>query len=98
MEMSDLSDNPARTYRRKVYAIKKSVYVNIPSKISKEIGIVKGSVMYVTLEGGRVILSKEQDGKEIVKYKEPCQEPEERGNDTSKENSLKRLLEKDYTW
>lgn len=64
--------------------IKKSVYVNIPSKISKEIGIAKGSVMYVTLEGDRMILSKSQDGKEIVKDNAPTQEPEGKSNnDTS---------------
>jgi|GEM_PF-6651463 bifunctional DNA-binding transcriptional regulator/antitoxin component of YhaV-PrlF toxin-antitoxin module len=86
-------------YKRKVGAIKKSVYINIPSKISKEIGIAKGSVLYVTLEGGRVILSKSQDGKDIMKDNAPTQKPKGKSsNDVSVRNNLKHLLEKDCTW
>lgn len=86
-------------YKRKVGAIKKSVYVNIPSKISKEIGIAKGSVMYLTLDGERVILSKSQDGKDAVKDNAATPEPKGKSsNDASARSNLKRLLEGDYTW
>ncbi|MHB8602684.1 MAG: hypothetical protein ACYC6W_01580 [Nitrosotalea sp.] len=86
-------------YKRKVGAIKKSVYINIPSKISKEIGIAKGSVLYLTLEVGRVILSKSQDGKDAMKDNAPTQEPKGKSSDdASVRSNLKRLLEEDYTW
>lgn len=80
-------------YKRKVGAIKKSVYINIPSKISKEIGIAKGSVLYLTLEGEKVILSKHQDEKDAVKDNAPTQEPKGKSsNDINVRNNLKRLL------
>ncbi|GEM_PF-3899383 len=53
--------NKMRTSRRKVTSIKKSVYVNIPSKLAKELGITKGIVLDVTLEGNRIIFSREKD-------------------------------------
>ena len=88
-----------RTYHRKVAAIKKSVYVNIPSKISKAVGIAKGSVLYVTLEEGRVIFSKGQDEQEVMKKQEPGVEAEgRRGNNAGGEDNLHRLLKGDYTW
>jgi len=87
-------------YKRKVARIKKSVYVNIPSKISKAIGIVKGSVLYVTIEEGRVILSKNQDETGAIKNQAPTLESEYRPNKETKsgDGSLKRLLEEGYTW
>ncbi|HET7336964.1 MAG TPA: hypothetical protein VFJ23_03625 [Candidatus Nitrosotalea sp.] len=86
-------------YKRKVGAIKKSVYINIPSKISKEIGIAKGSVMYLTLDGERVILSKSQDGKDTMKDNASTQEPKGKSNnDISGGGNLKRLLDEDYSW
>lgn len=86
-------------YKRKVGAIKKSIYINIPSKISKEIGIAKGSVLYVTLEGGRVILSKSHDAKDTMKDNAPTQKPKGKSsNDISEGGNLKRLLEGDYSW
>lgn len=90
-----MPDNLTRTYRRKVAAIKKSVYVNIPSKISKEIGIAKGSILHVTLEGGKVILSRDQNEK-VVTNQTPEPEPEDKSNNyTSVEGNLKRMLEED---
>ncbi len=80
-----------KTYHRKVAAIKKSVYVNIPSKISKEIGIVKGSILYVTLEGERVILSKDQSKKEVVANQTQAL-GDKQVNGTKCEDSLKRVL------
>lgn len=76
--------------------IKKSVYVNIPSKIAKAIGIAKGSVLNVALEGDRVILSKDQDEK-VVTNEIPMLDPEDKPNNyTSGEGNLKRMLEEDY--
>lgn len=87
-----------RIYKRKVGAIKKLVYVNISSKISKEIGIAKGSILYVTLEGGRVILSKSQDGKDTMKDNAPTQEPKGKSGNNTSGGNLKHLLDEDYTW
>jgi hypothetical protein len=86
-----------KTYQRKVAAIKKSVYVNIPSKISKEIDIVKGSILFVALEGERVVLSKDQNKKGVVANQTPELEGKQ-VNGTKCEDSLKRMLENGYTW
>lgn len=88
-----MPDNLTRTYRRKVAAIKKSVYVNIPSKISKEIGIAKGSILHVTLEGGKVILSKDPDGKVVTNQTTMLNPEDKPDNYTVGEGNLKRMLE-----
>jgi hypothetical protein len=53
----------------------------------------------VTLEGGRVILSKGRDEKEVMKKQEPGLEPAGKlGNEIGGEDNLKHLLRRDYTW
>lgn len=91
------ADYTVRVYRRKVAAIKKSVYVNIPSKIAKEMGVAKGSVLDVTLQGGRIVLLACQDI-------EPCmkQEPVPRAEDIPPANDtrvdLRSVLEENSNW
>ncbi|MGI0086719.1 MAG: hypothetical protein ACREBI_02000 [Nitrosotalea sp.] len=76
--------------------IKKSVYINIPSKISKEIGIAKGSILYVTLEVDRVVLSKEQDEKVVTNHTSMLDTEGKPDNYTGGKANLKRMLEEDY--
>lgn len=93
---SSLPDCVARTYKRKVAAIKKSVYVNIPSKIAKECAISKGSLLSVTLEGGRVILSRNNE--EVLPQRTmPGTEPEQKPTDDKKANNGE-LLHKFEDW
>lgn len=80
---------------RKVGRIKKSLYINIPSKIAKMLDITKGSSLDIMVQDGKVILSKDQD--ESRDKPEPILDSKDKqGNDTSEEGNLKRVLEEDY--
>jgi bifunctional DNA-binding transcriptional regulator/antitoxin component of YhaV-PrlF toxin-antitoxin module len=80
-------------FYRKVGRIKKSLYVNIPSKIARMLDITKGSSLHIMVQDGMVTLSKDQDNNSRDKP-EPIPDPKDKqGNDKSGEDNLKRMLE-----
>jgi antitoxin component of MazEF toxin-antitoxin module len=87
-------------FRRKVGRIKKSLYVNIPSKIAKMLDITKGSSLYVIVQNGKVILSKNpEDDIPNTDQLRPSLEPQTRtDNEIKKDKRLGILLKDGYEW
>ena len=88
------------SYRRKVGRIKKSLYVNIPSKIAKMLDITRGSNLYVVFQDGKVILSKNpEDEVQVTGKSRPILETQARtGNEIKKSEGFKHLLSDGYEW
>jgi antitoxin component of MazEF toxin-antitoxin module len=81
-------------FGRKVGRIKKSLYVNIPSKIARMLDITKGSSLHIMVQDGKVILSKEDESRDKP---EPIPDQKDKqGNDKSEEDNLKRVLEENH--
>jgi len=87
-------------FLRKVGRIKKSLYVNIPSKIAKTLDITKGSSLYVIVQDGKVILSKNpEDDRSDTDQSRPSLEPGTRtDNEIKKDKRLGMLLKDGYEW
>ncbi|CUR52641.1 Putative transcriptional regulator AbrB [Nitrosotalea devaniterrae] len=87
-------------FLRKVGRIKKSLYVNIPSKIAKTLDITKGSSLYVIVQDDKVILSKNpEDVTPDTDQSRPSLESGTRtDNEIKKDKRLELLLKDGYEW
>ncbi|MGI0061571.1 MAG: AbrB/MazE/SpoVT family DNA-binding domain-containing protein [Nitrosotalea sp.] len=88
-----LEEMTGHVFCRKVGRIKKSLYINIPSKIARMLDITKGSSLHIMVQDGKVTLSKDQESRD--KPEPMLDQKDKQGNDTSGEGKLKGVLGED---